>query len=33
MIDLLNIAPHQVSRDLRGYSVFLYGDPKSGCAR
>ena len=30
MIDLLNIAPHQVSRDLRGYSVFLYGDPKSG---
>ena len=30
MIDLLNITPHQVSRDLRGYSVFLYGDPKSG---
>ena len=29
-IDLLNITPHQVSRDLRGYSVFLYGDPKSG---
>lgn len=29
-IDLLNLAPHQVSRDLRGYSVFLYGDPKSG---
>ncbi len=29
-IDLLNIQPHQVSRDLRGYSVFLYGDPKSG---
>ena len=29
-IDLLNIEPHQVSRDLRGYSVFFYGDPKSG---
>lgn len=28
-IDLLNLTPHQVSRDLRGYSVFLYGDPKS----
>lgn len=25
---LLDIKPHQVSRDLRGYSVFLYGDPK-----
>lgn len=30
MIDLLNITPHQVSRDLRGYSVFFYGEPKSG---
>jgi len=29
-INLLEIAPHQVSRDLRGYSVFFYGDPKSG---
>lgn len=29
-IDLLNIQPHQVSRDLRGYSVFFYGDPKTG---
>lgn len=29
-IDLLNIQPHQVSRDLRGYSVFFYGEPKSG---
>jgi hypothetical protein len=27
---LLNIKPHQVSRDLRGYSVMLYGTPKSG---
>lgn len=30
MIDLLAIEPHQVSRDMRGYSVLLYGDPKSG---
>ena len=28
-IDLLSIQPHQVSRDLRGYSVFFYGEPKS----
>ena len=28
--DLLNIQPHQVSRDMRGYSVFFYGEPKSG---
>lgn len=28
-IDLLNIQPHQVSRNLRGYSVFFYGEPKS----
>lgn len=29
-INLLGIQPHQVSRDLRGYSVFFYGDPKTG---
>lgn len=29
-INLLEIAPHQVSRDMRGYSVFFYGDAKSG---
>lgn len=29
-IDLLSIKPHQVSRDMRGYTVFLYGEPKSG---
>lgn len=29
-IDLLGITPHQVSRDLRGYSVLFYGEPKSG---
>ena len=27
---LLNIKPHQVSRDLRGYSVLFYGSPKTG---
>ena len=27
---LLDIQPHKVSRDLRGYSVFFFGDPKSG---
>ena len=27
---LLDIQPHKVSRDLRGYSVFFYGQPKSG---
>ena len=30
MLDLLNLTPHQVSRDLRGYSVLFYGEPKSG---
>ena len=24
--DLLNIQPHQDSRDMRGYSVFFYGE-------
>lgn len=28
-LSLLDIKPHQVSRDLRGYSVFFYGEPKS----
>ena len=30
MLDLMNIMPHQVSRNLRGYSVLFYGEPKSG---
>lgn len=25
-IDLLNLQPHKVSRDMRGYSVFFYGE-------
>lgn len=29
-IDILGLTPHQVSRDLKGYSVFFYGEPKSG---
>jgi len=29
-LNLLDIVPHQVSRDMRGYSVFFYGEPKSG---
>lgn len=29
-INLLGVSPHQVSRDLRGYSVMFYGEPKSG---
>ena len=29
-IDLLALQPHKVSRDLRGYSVFFYGEPKTG---
>lgn len=28
--NLLDIKPHQVSRDMRGYSVFFFGEPKSG---
>lgn len=30
-MDLMNIQPHKVSRDLKGYSCLIYGDPKSGC--
>lgn len=30
MMNLLDLVPHTVSRDLRGYSVMLYGEPKSG---
>lgn len=30
MIDILSITPHEVSRDLCGYTVLLYGQPKTG---
>ncbi len=29
-IDIFSVAPHQVSRDMRGYSVFMYGGWKTG---
>jgi len=29
-INLLNIQPHKVSRDLSGYITFIYGPPKTG---
>lgn len=29
-INIFDIQPHQVSRNLRGYSIFFYGEPKSG---
>lgn len=29
-VNILNIQPNKVSRDMRGYSVMLYGTPKSG---
>lgn len=29
-IDILNIAPHKVSRDLKGYTILFYGQPKTG---
>ena len=27
-INLLNIQPHKISRDLSGYITFIYGAPK-----
>ena len=29
-IDIFSIQPHEVSRDLKGYTVLLYGQPKTG---
>lgn len=29
MVNIMDIKPHQVSRDMRGYSVFLYGGWKT----
>ena len=29
-IDLLNIKPHSVSKNLAGYITFIYGPPKCG---
>jgi hypothetical protein len=30
LIDLTQIEPHKVSRDLSGYITFIYGAPKTG---
>ena len=30
MVDIFSIKPHEVSRDLCGYTVLLYGQPKTG---
>lgn len=29
-IDIMGLEPHKVSRDLKGYSILIYGDPKTG---
>lgn len=29
-INILNIQPHKISRDMRGFSVLIYGEPKIG---
>lgn len=29
-IDILNIKPHEVSKDLCGYTIMFYGEPKTG---
>lgn len=29
-IDLLNLQPHKVSRDLSGYITYIYGEAKTG---
>lgn len=29
-IDILSIKPHEISRDLCGYTVLFYGQPKTG---
>lgn len=28
-IDIFNVQPHKVSKDLKGYAVMFYGEPKS----
>jgi hypothetical protein len=33
MASIFDIKPHVVNKDMRGYSVLLYGDPKSGWAK
>lgn len=28
-VDILNLTPHKVSRDLSGYITYIYGPPKT----
>lgn len=30
MINLINLEPHKISRDLSGYITYIYGAPKIG---
>lgn len=30
MVDIFAVKPHQVSKDLKGYALMFYGEPKSG---
>lgn len=30
MINLKNLQPTKISRDLKGYTIFIYGEPKVG---
>lgn len=30
MISIFDVKPHEVSRDLRGYTCLFYGQPKTG---
>lgn len=32
MLDLKNLKPNVISRDLKGYTVAIYGAPKTGWA-
>lgn len=27
-IDILSVEPHKISRDLKGYTILFYGQPK-----
>lgn len=31
-IDILQIKPHEISRNLKGYTIVFYGQPKTGVA-
>lgn len=29
-VDIFNVTPHEISRDLKGYTIMFYGQPKTG---